>query len=124
MLEAYPLVPLFPGQALGIALFSYAENLFWGFNADWDSLSDLRYLVDAVEASLVELQQAAVRPRKLVHPHRRRGETRRLSTAKRSGSQWKARLKPRRVLDDGDDPVRDQGRLRGVNVPRSTESID
>jgi WS/DGAT/MGAT family acyltransferase len=38
MLEAYPLVPLFMGQALGIALFSNAGKLFWGFNADWDAL--------------------------------------------------------------------------------------
>ena len=59
MLEAYPLVPLFPGQALGIALFSNAGKLFWGFNADWDSLRDLRDLVDDVEASLADLQKAA-----------------------------------------------------------------
>lgn len=59
MLEAYPLVPLLPGQALGIALFSNAGKLFWGFNADWDSLRDLRALVIDVNASLVDLQKAA-----------------------------------------------------------------
>jgi hypothetical protein len=64
MLEAYPLVPLFPGQALGIALFSNAGRVFWGFNADWDSLPDLRDLVRAVEGSFAELQHAAARPRK------------------------------------------------------------
>jgi diacylglycerol O-acyltransferase / wax synthase len=58
MLEAYPLVPLFAGQALGIALFSNDGKLFWGFNADWDALPDLHDLVGAVEASFAELQQA------------------------------------------------------------------
>ena len=61
MLEAYPLVPLFMGQALGIALFSNAGKLFWGFNADWDALPDLHDLVGAVDASFAELQQAARR---------------------------------------------------------------
>jgi WS/DGAT/MGAT family acyltransferase len=77
MLEAYPLVPLFPGQALGIALFSNSGKLFWGFNADWDALPDLRGLVDAVEASLAELLQAATRTRapadKRGRPSRRLG---------------------------------------------------
>ena len=58
MLEAYPLVPLFTGQALGIALFSNAGKLFWGFNADWEALPDLHDLVAAVDASFAELQKA------------------------------------------------------------------
>jgi len=48
MLEIYPLVPLATNQALGIALFSYAGKLFWGFNADWDALPDLHELVTGV----------------------------------------------------------------------------
>lgn len=64
MLEAYPLVPLFVGQALGIALFSNAGRLFWGFNADWDSLPDLHELVVAVDASFTELRQAQARSQK------------------------------------------------------------
>jgi WS/DGAT/MGAT family acyltransferase len=61
MLGAYPLVPLFSGQALGIALFSNAGKLFWGFNGDWDALPDFHDLVAAVEASFAELQKAARR---------------------------------------------------------------
>jgi WS/DGAT/MGAT family acyltransferase len=49
MLECYPLVPLFANQALGIALFSYAGRLHWGFNADWDAMPDLHDLVQAIE---------------------------------------------------------------------------
>ncbi len=49
MLESYPLVPLFENQALGTALLSYDGVLHWGFNADWDALSDLHEFVGDVE---------------------------------------------------------------------------
>ena len=58
MTEVYPLVPLFSNQSLGIALFSYDGGLFWGFNADWDSMPDLHDFVLAIEdefAALCEL---------------------------------------------------------------------
>ena len=57
--EAYPLVPLFKNQALGIALFSYHGGLFWGLNADWDALPDLHVLVEALTLDFQALQQAA-----------------------------------------------------------------
>lgn len=59
LLEAYPVVPLFENQALGIALFSYAGRLCWGFNADWDLLPDVHTFVEAVQASFTELREAA-----------------------------------------------------------------
>jgi WS/DGAT/MGAT family acyltransferase len=59
MLEAYPAVPLLPGQGLGIACFSYAGALFWGFNADWDLMPDLHDFVIAVDRSFCELSDAA-----------------------------------------------------------------
>ena len=46
--EAYPMVPLFENQAVGIALFSYAGGLFWGINADWDAVPDLHDLTIAL----------------------------------------------------------------------------
>jgi len=49
MLESYPVVPLFSNQALGIALFSYGGFLHWGFNSDWDVLTDLHDFVLAIE---------------------------------------------------------------------------
>jgi diacylglycerol O-acyltransferase len=58
MLECYPLVPLFTNQALGIALFSYAGKLHWGFNADWDALPDLHELVEAVDREIAALGAA------------------------------------------------------------------
>jgi diacylglycerol O-acyltransferase len=59
LLEAYPLVPLFENQGLGIALFSYDRRMFWGFNADWDLVPDLGALVSDVEASFAELRALA-----------------------------------------------------------------
>jgi WS/DGAT/MGAT family acyltransferase len=59
LLAAYPLVPLFHGEALGIALFSYDGRLFWGINADWDAVPDLHEFVDAVDDELRVLGAAA-----------------------------------------------------------------
>jgi WS/DGAT/MGAT family acyltransferase len=60
LLEAYPLVPIFHGQALGIALFSYDGRLFWGLNADWDAVPDLHELVAAIDAEFRLLEAAAL----------------------------------------------------------------
>ncbi|MCB9651386.1 MAG: wax ester/triacylglycerol synthase family O-acyltransferase [Alphaproteobacteria bacterium] len=56
MLETYPLVPLFIEQCLGIALFSYAGRLFWGFNSDWETMPDLHALVENVSEAFAELE--------------------------------------------------------------------
>ena len=48
MLSCYPLVPLFENQGIGVALFSYEDELHWGFNADWDVVTDLHDFVMAV----------------------------------------------------------------------------
>jgi len=63
MLAIYPQVPLFENQALGIALFSYAGKLFWGFNGDFDALPDLEEFVHDIEASFRGLHRAAQRQR-------------------------------------------------------------
>jgi diacylglycerol O-acyltransferase / wax synthase len=55
-LETYPVVPLLGHQALGIALMSYDDGLFWGFNADWDAVPDLHDLVAHVETGFAELR--------------------------------------------------------------------
>lgn len=59
MLEVYPLVPLSGNQGLGVALFTYAGRLHWGFNADWDVLPDLHDFVADIDASFAELVDAA-----------------------------------------------------------------
>jgi diacylglycerol O-acyltransferase len=80
MLEIYPLVPLFVNQGLGIALFSNAGKLFWGFNADWDALPDLHDFVAAVEASFGELCRVEA-PVRADPSRRRQGPRRRLGKA-------------------------------------------
>jgi WS/DGAT/MGAT family acyltransferase len=59
MLAAHPLVPLMGLLGLGIALFSYAGTLSWGFSADWDLVPDLHELVLATEHAFEELYDAA-----------------------------------------------------------------
>jgi WS/DGAT/MGAT family acyltransferase len=66
MVAAYPHVPLFENQGLGIALFSYADSLYWGLVGDWDLMPDLHRLTGAIEHAFTELYDAAVatvRPR-------------------------------------------------------------
>jgi hypothetical protein len=63
MQEIYPLVPLFARLGLGVALFSYAGRLHWGFNADWDVVPDLHDFVRAIEDSFDELHAAALAER-------------------------------------------------------------
>ncbi len=58
-LETYPVVPLISNQALGIALLSYDDGLFWGFNADWDVVPDLHELVEHVDVAFEELRDAS-----------------------------------------------------------------
>ncbi len=59
MLENYPQVPLTDYLGLGVALFSFAGKLCWGFIADWDLVPDVHDFATAVEASFKELQKAA-----------------------------------------------------------------
>jgi WS/DGAT/MGAT family acyltransferase len=59
MVDNFPQVPLTDYLGLGIALFSYAGQLCWGFNADWDLLPDLHDFVRAIETSFAELCAAA-----------------------------------------------------------------
>jgi WS/DGAT/MGAT family acyltransferase len=62
MLEAYPMVPLFLNQGLGLALFSYAGRLYWGVNADWDLLPDVERFTAYLGEAFSELKGAAGLP--------------------------------------------------------------
>jgi hypothetical protein len=57
MLASYPLVPLFENQGVGIALFSYSNELHWGFNADWDAVPDLHDFVLAMDREFQTLRE-------------------------------------------------------------------
>lgn len=60
LLESYPVVPLFPGQALSIGATSYLGSVCIGLNADRDALSDLDVVAQCMTDALDELT-AAVR---------------------------------------------------------------
>jgi hypothetical protein len=60
MLGMYPMVPLIPGCGLGIALLSYDGKLCWGFNADYELMSDVRLFCDDVCVAFEELRRATV----------------------------------------------------------------
>ncbi len=64
LLEAYPLLPLVPDQALRLALYSYTDRIHWGFNSDWDLLPDLHDLVEATETAFAELCEASEKAEK------------------------------------------------------------
>jgi len=59
LLEAYPIGPLFLNQALIVALFSYDGSLFFGLNADAESLPDLAELRADLERAFDELAALA-----------------------------------------------------------------
>ncbi|MDH3817476.1 MAG: WS/DGAT domain-containing protein, partial [Myxococcales bacterium] len=59
MIAIYPMVPLMQNQNLGIALFSYAGMLHWGFNADWESFPDVHEFVDDLVVSFAEYTELA-----------------------------------------------------------------
>ena len=59
MLEMYPVVPLAPGQGLSIGLTSYEGGVFFGLNADRDSMHDVEVLAALIEESLSELVEAS-----------------------------------------------------------------
>ena len=55
----FPMVPLAPNQALGIAIMSYNGTINFGLVGDFDLMSDLDELADDLHASLAELAGAA-----------------------------------------------------------------
>ena len=52
LIDQYPLVPLWEGHGVGIALFSYNGRIDWGFNADYDIMENLDGFVAAVASLL------------------------------------------------------------------------
>jgi hypothetical protein len=77
----FPMVPLAPNQALGIAIMSYNGTINFGLVGDYDLMSDLDDLAGDLHASLAELAEAA--GVKLAKPQLRSGTKRR---ARGSGS--------------------------------------
>ena len=58
MLEMFPVVPLTAGQAVSIGLTSYDGGVYFGLNADRDTMQDVEVLGSLIEESLAELVTA------------------------------------------------------------------
>ncbi|HLM04220.1 MAG TPA: wax ester/triacylglycerol synthase family O-acyltransferase [Blastococcus sp.] len=58
MLEVFPVVPLARGQGLSIGMTSYDGRVFFGLNAERDSVGDVDVLADLIEQEVGELVEA------------------------------------------------------------------
>ena len=54
-----PLVPIFSGHAIGVAVVSYDGRVSFGLNGDRDTVPDLEVMRTGIEESLAELRQLA-----------------------------------------------------------------
>jgi diacylglycerol O-acyltransferase len=70
MLAAYPHVPLFENQGLGIAILSYSGRLYFGLVGDWDLMPDLARVAAATALAFAELCEAAGLKRSELRPRR------------------------------------------------------
>jgi diacylglycerol O-acyltransferase / wax synthase len=59
MLEVFPVVPLARGQGLSIGMTSYNGRVFFGLNADLDSVGDVHVLADLIEQEVSDLVETS-----------------------------------------------------------------
>jgi diacylglycerol O-acyltransferase len=59
MQEVFPVVPLARGQGLAIGMTSYNGRVFFGLNADQDTVGDVDVLADLIEQEVGELAESA-----------------------------------------------------------------
>jgi WS/DGAT/MGAT family acyltransferase len=64
LVEVLPLVPLFAGHTVGIAVVSYAGQVVFGLNADRVAAPDLAVLAEGIERSFGDLQEAKPKRRR------------------------------------------------------------
>ena len=64
LVDVLPLVPLFAGHAIGIAVVSYAGQMTFGLNADRLSAPDVAVLAEGIERSFAELCPPKARRRR------------------------------------------------------------
>jgi diacylglycerol O-acyltransferase len=59
MLEVFPVVPLARGQGLSIGMTSYNGCVYFGLNAERDSVGDVDVLADLIEQEVAEMVESA-----------------------------------------------------------------
>jgi hypothetical protein len=56
LLEAFPYVPVFANNPVGVAVLSYDGQLNFGLTGDWDLVPDLHELAEGIAEGLGELE--------------------------------------------------------------------
>ena len=59
MLASYPFVPLAGQVRIGVAIFSYDGQVYFGITGDFDSAPDIEVLAEGIESSMTDLLKAA-----------------------------------------------------------------
>jgi WS/DGAT/MGAT family acyltransferase len=59
MIDFLPMVPLAPGQGVGVAIMSYNGRIGFGLTGDWDAMPDLDDLAGDLRAAIGDLAEAA-----------------------------------------------------------------
>jgi WS/DGAT/MGAT family acyltransferase len=62
MIASYPFVPLGGGMRVGVAIFSYDGNVYFGVTGDYDTAPDIDVLARGIEDGLAELVALASAP--------------------------------------------------------------
>lgn len=78
LVEVLPLVPLFAGHTIGIAVLTYAGQMVFGLNADSMAAPDVAVLADGIRRSFSELRAPDAKPAR-----RRRAVTARAQARRR-----------------------------------------
>jgi WS/DGAT/MGAT family acyltransferase len=61
LLSVFPMVPLYENNALGVAILSYDNKLFWGLSVDADRVSDLHRLREDLREAFGEMEDCFLR---------------------------------------------------------------
>jgi diacylglycerol O-acyltransferase / wax synthase len=59
MIDFVPMVPLAPGQGVGVAIMSYNGRIDFGLTGDWDAMPDLDDLAGDLRAAISDLVDSA-----------------------------------------------------------------
>ncbi|MBW2714362.1 MAG: DUF1298 domain-containing protein [Deltaproteobacteria bacterium] len=73
MLEAYPLIPLLDNLGLSIGIINYDGVVFWGLNADYDRVPDLKRFAEIIQESFDKIAEAAKEKKKEKRPSLKKG---------------------------------------------------
>jgi diacylglycerol O-acyltransferase len=90
LVASYPVLPLSAGHLLAIGVTSYDGEVFFGFTADRDAISDLDVLAQCVLDALDELNDTTVRATNVRQPTRKAPAAARRAAAKKAAAKQEA----------------------------------